>query len=163
MKAADSSAWESPACLFVQPPFIIAIVKALLLPVLLLATMVCCWAKPIPPEEAKNHIGENASVRGLVEQVSFSKKGHAFLNFGGKYPQHVFTGFVPAQNVEMVGGEKFLQSLAGNPITVTGKIELYKGRPEIVISSPTQIRQGLEKCNSNEKESVAGPAIRRNS
>jgi DNA/RNA endonuclease YhcR with UshA esterase domain len=28
------------------------------------------------------------------------------------------------------------QSLAGNPVTVTGKIELYKGRPEIVISSP---------------------------
>jgi hypothetical protein len=26
--------------------------------------------------------------RGQVEQVSFSKKGHAFLNFGGKYPQH---------------------------------------------------------------------------
>jgi hypothetical protein len=44
------------------------------------------------PEEAKDHIGENASVRGLVEQVSFSKKGNAFLNFGGRYPQQVFTG-----------------------------------------------------------------------
>jgi len=89
---------------FVQPPFIIAIVKALPLPVLLLATMVCCWAEPIPPEEAKNHIGENASVRGLVEHVSFSKKGHAFLNFGGNYPQHVFTRFVPAQSVGDASG-----------------------------------------------------------
>ena len=33
---------------------------------------------------------------GLVEQVSVSKKGHAFLNFGGHYPNQIFTGFVPA-------------------------------------------------------------------
>jgi hypothetical protein len=78
-------------------------------------------------------------VRGLVEQESFSQKGNAFLNFGGRYPQQVFTGFVSAQNVAAVGGEKVLKSLTGNPVTVTGKIELYKGRPEIVISSPAQI------------------------
>jgi hypothetical protein len=106
---------------------------------MLLAAVVCCQAAPILPEEAKDHVDENASVRGLVEQVSFSKKGHAFLNFGGRYPQQVFTGFVPAHNVSAVGGEQFLQSLAGTPVTITGKIEFYKGRPEIVISSRDQI------------------------
>jgi hypothetical protein len=84
------------------------------------------------PEEAKDHIGENASVRGLV-------KGNAFLNFGGRYPQQAFTGFVPAQSVGAVGGEKVLESLAGDPVTVTGRVEQYKGQPEIVISSPSQI------------------------
>jgi hypothetical protein len=113
-------------------------VKPLLLP-LLLVSVACCHAAPILPEEAKDHIGENASVRGLVEQVSFSQKGNAFLNFGGKYPQQIFTGFVPVRSVNALGGEKVLKSLAGNPVTVTGKIELYKGRPEIVISPPTQI------------------------
>jgi DNA/RNA endonuclease YhcR with UshA esterase domain len=49
------------------------------------------------------------------------------------------TGFIPAQSVGNVGGEQFLKSLDGKPITVTGKIKLYKGRPEIVISSPAQI------------------------
>ena len=53
--------------------------------------------------------------------------------------QQVFTGFIPAQNVAAVGGEKFLESLAGNPVTITGRIELYKGCPEIVISAPAQI------------------------
>jgi hypothetical protein len=113
------------------------VLLTLLLP-FFLATLVCSQAAPILVEEAKDHIGENASVRGLVEQVSFSKKGHAFLNFGGRYPKHVFTGFVPAQSVGDVG-EQFLKSLAGNQITVTGKIQLYKGRPEIVISSSAQI------------------------
>src|SRR4029077_9194216 len=114
------------------------VLLTLLLP-FLLDTIVCCQAEPILTEEAKNHIGENASVRGLVEQVTFSNKGNAFLNFGGRYPRQVFTGFVPAQSVAAVGGQKFLESLSGDPITVTGKIELYKGRPEIVISSSAQI------------------------
>ena len=112
--------------------------KQLLLPVIPLATAYC-QAEPILPQEAKQHVGENVSVRGLVEQVSVSQKGHAFLNFGGHYPNQIFTGYVPAARVGAVGGEKFLQSLADNPVTITGKIELYKGRPEIVISSPAQI------------------------
>ena len=60
--------------------------------------MTCCSAAPILPEQAKDHIGENASVRGLVEQVSFSKNGNGFL-FGGRWPQQVFTGFVPARSL----------------------------------------------------------------
>ena len=112
--------------------------KQLLAPIILLAAAYC-QAAPILPEEAKNHVGENVSVRGMVEQVSVSKKGHAFLNFGGNYPNQIFTGFVPAQNVAKVGGEEFLRSLADNAVTVSGKIELYKGKPEIVISSAAQI------------------------
>jgi hypothetical protein len=46
---------------------------------------------------------------------------------------------VPAENVANVGGEEFLRSLTDSPSTVTGKIELYKGKPEMVISSPAQI------------------------
>ena len=94
-------------------------------------------ATPISPEEARDHVGQSVSVRGLVEQVRLSEEG-AFLNFGG-YPNQIFKGFVPAQSVDHVGGEQFLKSLAGNPITVTGKMALYIGHPEIVISSPEQI------------------------
>ena len=71
-------------------------------------------------------------------KISIVSKNASILNCGW-YPQQVFTGFVPALSVGVVGGEKLLESLAGNPVTVTGRIELYKGRPEIVISSPAQI------------------------
>jgi hypothetical protein len=67
------------------------------------------------------------------------RRGNAFLNFGGRYPRQVSTGFIPAQNVTSVGGQRFLESLAGNAVTVSGRIELYKGRLEIVISSAAQI------------------------
>ena len=39
----------------------------MLLPIILVATAYC-QAAPILPEEAKEHVGENVSVRGLVEQ-----------------------------------------------------------------------------------------------
>jgi len=61
-------------------------VKQMLLPLLLL-TVAWGRAAPILPEEAKDHIAENASVRGLVEQVSLSQKGNAFLNFGRRFSQ----------------------------------------------------------------------------
>ena len=80
--------------------------------------MACCRAAPILLEEAKDHIGENAIVRGLVEQVSFSKKGNAFLNFGGRYLSRSSPDSCRCKAL------KFLQSLAGNPVTVTGRIEL---------------------------------------
>ena len=86
--------------------------KQLLLPILLL-TAIYCQAAPILPEEAKNHIGEDVSVSGLVEQVKRLQKGHAILSFGGHYPNQIFTGFVPAQNVaKALGGEEFLRSVA---------------------------------------------------
>jgi hypothetical protein len=52
--------------------------------------------------------------------------GHAFLNFGGHYPNQIFTGSCQRRMSPVLA-------------ELTGKIELYKGRPEILISSPAQI------------------------
>jgi hypothetical protein len=51
------------------------------------------------------HVGELTSVRGHVGQLSFSRKGHAFLNFDGYYPRQAFTGFIRVDDVDHVGGE----------------------------------------------------------
>lgn len=47
--------------------------------------MVRGWTAPIASGEAKDHIGEDASVRGLVEKVSFSKKGHVLRRHNSRY------------------------------------------------------------------------------
>ena len=73
------------------------------------------------PEEAKNHIGEHASVRGLIVQVSFSRRGNAFLNFSQRWPRQPFCGFVRSNDVERVGDKAFLRSLQGGPVTVTDR------------------------------------------
>ena len=49
-----------------------------------------------PGLRAAQYVGKNVEVRGLVVAVYTSKKGNTFLNFGGKYPNQTFTGYIPA-------------------------------------------------------------------
>jgi hypothetical protein len=59
---------------------------------------------PCPPQdlpvfkdsEAAQYFGKNVEVRELVVAVFTSKKGNTFLNFGGKYPNQTFIGYIPA-------------------------------------------------------------------
>jgi hypothetical protein len=48
-------------------------VKHLLLSIILLAAA-HCQAAPILPEEAKSHLGESVSIRGMVEQPATTRR-----------------------------------------------------------------------------------------
>jgi DNA/RNA endonuclease YhcR with UshA esterase domain len=86
--------------------------------------------------EAAKHVGETATVTGKVDGFHRSGKGNIFLNMGGKYPNQAFTAFIPAANAA-----KFSQAqeYEGRIVAVSGKITLYKGKPEIKLTSPAQI------------------------
>jgi hypothetical protein len=49
----------------------------------------------IPANEAPAHVGEYATVEGVVVKVFTSNKGNTFLNFGAAYPNQTFTGWIP--------------------------------------------------------------------
>lgn len=86
--------------------------------------------------EAAKHIGENATVSDRVDGVHQSGKGNIFLNMGGKYPNQAFTAFIPAKNA---GQFSDYQKYDGQTVAVSGKITSYRGKPEIVVTSPSQI------------------------
>ena len=86
--------------------------------------------------EAKQHIGENATVTDKVDGVHQSGKGNIFLNMGGKYPNQLFTAFIPAASAAQFSG---VQQYQGRTVAVFGKIALYRGKPEIIVTSPSQI------------------------
>jgi hypothetical protein len=88
--------------------------------------------------EAKQHIGEYASVIGVVEQVSSSKSGAQFLNFDGKFPNAPFTAVVLAPDAARVGD---LQQYEGKRVIVTGIITLYRGSPEIIVRKPEALKE----------------------
>jgi DNA/RNA endonuclease YhcR with UshA esterase domain len=88
------------------------------------------------PTEAAKHIGETATVTGIVDGFHQSGKGNIFLNMGGKYPNQAFTAFIPSGSA---GQFSNAQQYEGRTITVSGKIALYKGKPEIIVNSPSQI------------------------
>lgn len=91
----------------------------------------------LTPAQAREHIGEQATVRGEVSDVHVTQKGDVFMNFGGKHPNSVFTAVcfksaIPSEQ---------LTALKGKTISVSGKIKEYNGQVEIVLESASQISE----------------------
>jgi hypothetical protein len=87
--------------------------------------------------EAPTHIGQSVAVSGLVVAVFVSKARKVFINFGEKYPNQTFTGWIPAGTP--LASDPSLTLLQGKTVKITGVIELYHGKPEIKITSKDQI------------------------
>ncbi len=89
--------------------------------------------------QAAQYIGQNVTVEGVVTAVSTSRKGNAFINFGGVYPNQTFTGRIPTGTP--LASYASLQLLKGKKVKITGRIELYEGKPEIKLLSKSQITE----------------------
>ncbi|HEY3838275.1 MAG TPA: hypothetical protein VGL72_16965 [Bryobacteraceae bacterium] len=110
-------------------------------------------ATDITPAEAAKHVGEKVTVKGTVVQAVYSpglakvgqipnpKNRSVYLNFGAKYPDHIFSVAVLAAKTPalLAGGPAWLTELQGKEIAVTGTIELYEGKPEIVLTAKEDI------------------------
>jgi hypothetical protein len=95
----------------------------------------------IPASEASHHVGETAMVCGHVASAAFfaSVKGRpTFINLDRPYPDQTFTVVVweRARSLFDVPPERLMD---GKSICVRGKIEAYKGKPQIVVDDPDQI------------------------
>jgi DNA/RNA endonuclease YhcR with UshA esterase domain len=107
----------------------------------LLALMCAALAiAQVPPNytaaDAAKHVGETATVTDRVDGVHQSGKGNIFLNMGGKYPNQAFTAFIPSGSAGQFSNP---QQYEGRTVSVSGKITLYHGKPEIIVTSPAQI------------------------
>jgi micrococcal nuclease len=97
-------------------------------------------AEPIPSAKAKNHIGQDATVCGKVADTRYLESGRSptFLNFDDKYPNHTFTVVIFGENRAKFGTPE--KDYLDKNICVTGKIEDFNGKPEIVVTEPQQIK-----------------------
>src|ERR1700680_2706730 len=85
-----------------------------------LAALAIAQASPnYTAKEGAKHVGETATITDKVDGVHQSGKGNIFLNMGGRYPNQVFTAFIPsgsaAQFSHVLGYE-------GRTVSVSGKI-----------------------------------------
>ena len=102
--------------------------------------------KKLTAAEAKDHVGETATVCGEVVSTRYasSTKGQpTFLNLDKPYPNQVFTVLIWGSNRSKFGTPE--TDYKGKRICVTGKITEYRGVPEIVADDPKQIRIDAEK------------------
>src|SRR5947209_9326383 len=86
--------------------------------------------------DAAKHVVEIATVTDRVDGVHQSGKGNIFLNMGGKYPNQAFTAFVPSSSAAQFSNP---QQYEDKTVAVSGKITLYRGKPEIIVTNVSQI------------------------
>jgi DNA/RNA endonuclease YhcR with UshA esterase domain len=94
-------------------------------------------ATVVPANEAAAHINEWATVEGVFEKVFTSKSGNTFLNIGATYPNQTFTGWIPPASP--VNKSPVLSGIEGKHVKMTGRIETYKGKPEIRLNAVSQL------------------------
>jgi DNA/RNA endonuclease YhcR with UshA esterase domain len=107
---------------------------------IILATSATAQRK-LTASEAKDHLGETATVCGSVVSTRYatSTKGQpTFLNLDKPYPNQIFTVLIWGENRSKFGKPE--SEYKGKRVCVTGQITEYKGVPEIVAHDPQQIR-----------------------
>lgn len=112
-------------------------------PLAVLMTLLCTFAQgnKITAREAKDHVGELASVCGKVvstQYASATKGQPTFLNLDAPYPKQVFTTLIWGNDRSKFGNPE--SKYRDARICVTGKISSYRGTPEIVVTETAQIR-----------------------
>ena len=111
------------------------------LALLLLVTSLSFAQKNLTAAEAKDHIGEQATVCGKVVSSRYAESSHGaptFLNFDRPYPDQVFTMLIWGSDRAKFGEPE--TKYRGKQICVTGKVSAYKGTPEVIASDPSQVK-----------------------
>jgi hypothetical protein len=113
----------------------------------LVGLVLFCFATSAKPQsghitaaEAKNHVGERATVCGSVVSTHYaarSKGNPTFLNLDEPYPRQIFTILIWGSDRPKFGDP---EAKYGNKrVCVTGLIKDYKSVPEVVVEQPSQI------------------------
>jgi hypothetical protein len=103
---------------------------------------VAAQADPLAPENAVKHQGETVTVCGQVAGAKYAAQvrgGTTFLDFGKPYPDAPFTALIFAGDRAKFGTPE--KTAQGKDFCVTGKIEMYQGKPQIVLKDPKQLSE----------------------
>lgn len=99
-------------------------------------------AAEVPAKEAGRHVGETATVCGIVASGKYDadlRSQPTFLDFDKPYPDQVFTAVIFGADRSKFGSPE--TGLRGKRICVTGRIQNRSGLPEIIVNDPKQLTQ----------------------
>jgi len=113
--------------------------------------MICCLVtaasvysakaqKVIASKEAAKHIGDSVTITAKVFGGKvFTPSNMTLLDLGGYNPNQDLTILIGGLDRAKFKGAPE-EDFKGKDVTVTGKIIDYKGKPEIVVTDPKQIK-----------------------
>lgn len=118
--------------------------KQQVLAFLLLLTSVLSFAQTkISVSEASKHIGDSVQISTQVYGVKYLsnvKGSPTFINLGAAYPNQLLTAVIWQDVRDKMGVEPTEENLKNKTVIVIGKIEMYKGKIQIVIKDPSQFQ-----------------------
>jgi DNA/RNA endonuclease YhcR with UshA esterase domain len=100
-------------------------------------------ANPITGTEARKHIGEEATVCGVVASTRYldtTPNRATFLNFDRPNPDQTFTAVIFGDARDKFDRPEVRYK--DKQICVTGRIADFRGTPQIVVTEPGQIKEG---------------------
>ena len=71
-----------------------------------------------------------------MASVHVTRSGTTFLNFGAAYPKQTFTAVIFRSAASLFPNP---QQWEGKRVRVTGKVRLYRDRPEIILAASSQL------------------------
>jgi hypothetical protein len=92
--------------------------------------------KTIKCEEATNYYNQDVVVTAKVAQIS-SRPSVTFLNLDQPYPNSPLTAVIFDANLGNFGD---LKQFDQKQVEITGTVTEYRGKPEIVLDSPDQVK-----------------------
>jgi len=99
------------------------------------------FSQNVIPDSVQFYEGKTITVCSKVADtyVSTSEKKITYLNFEYGYPNQTFSGVIFESDLPKFS---YVPSefLLGKKVCVTGKVKIYKGRPEIIINSEEQLK-----------------------
>jgi DNA/RNA endonuclease YhcR with UshA esterase domain len=91
--------------------------------------------------EAKDHVGETATVCGSVESTHYASSSNrqpTFLNIDAPYPKQIFTIVIWGSDRSKFGRPE--AEYGHKRVCITGRISEYRGVPEVIATEPSQIK-----------------------
>jgi hypothetical protein len=95
----------------------------------------------ISAAEAKDHVGEKATICGEVISTHYAARSRGnptFLNIDKSSPNQIFTVVIWGRDLPKFGGPE--EAYRGKHVCVTGTISLYRRVPEVIANEPSQIK-----------------------
>jgi DNA/RNA endonuclease YhcR with UshA esterase domain len=108
--------------------------------ILFVATAGSKASNTLTSDQAKNHIGENVTVCGVVASTHYaggSRGTPTFVNLDKPYPNQVFTILIWGEDLAKFSPRP--STWDGKHVCATGVISSYRGSAEIVAKSPGQV------------------------
>jgi DNA/RNA endonuclease YhcR with UshA esterase domain len=115
--------------------------KKIILSIILCSKLTISFGQiKITAKDAASHIGEIVIVCDKVFSTKLiTGSNMTVLNLGGYYPNQLLTVMIEGKD-----RRKFKdapeEAFKGRTVCVTGKIIEYKGKPEIVVSDPSELK-----------------------